>query len=76
MATKVFDLAIEEMPIEFDRLEEYTKALLLYRYHGIPVGKVEMLVVNGRINQIQLYDAIINPWSCPLWQQILHDYLD
>ncbi|MCA9929890.1 MAG: glycosyltransferase, partial [Anaerolineales bacterium] len=73
MATKVLDLAIEDLPVEISELEAYTKALILYRYRGLPVGKAELPVVNGRLNTAELTDAILNEQSRPLWEQTLRE---
>jgi len=75
MATKVLDLNVEQLPTHFDGLEGYSQAFILYRYHDIPVGQAWLPVINGRINQTELHDSIINNNSWALWEQVLHHYL-
>jgi GT2 family glycosyltransferase len=71
MATKVLDIDLTQLPSQFDGLEGYQNAFILVRYHGLPVAKVELPLVNGRINQTELHDAIINEQNYPLWEQAL-----
>ena len=74
MATKVVDLSLEAIPAELDGLTSYKKVLVLFRYRGVPVGKVYLPVVNGRINHLELETAVAQlGWT--LVRHKLHEYL-
>jgi GT2 family glycosyltransferase len=68
MATKVLDLDLAAWPTKIENLDGYKQALVLYRYRGRPVGRVWVSVQNGRINQLELQDAIAHSDNWPLWQ--------
>ncbi len=76
MPTAVLDLDLKNLPSQITGLSAYSKALVLIRYKGRPVGKIKLPVTNGRLD-IEIYKPdlifITEPQLTTAW---LHDYLD
>ena len=75
MATAVVDIDFEQIPEQLSGLHKYTKALVLVRLRGRPIGQATFTVTNGRISGTQLRDGLLNIGARPYWEQYLHDYL-
>ena len=76
MATAVLDLEFEQLPPEITGLERYSKALILIRLRGRPVGQTTLPVIGGRIGGTELRDALIDAAGRPLGERWLHDLLE
>jgi GT2 family glycosyltransferase len=76
MATKVLDLELEQAPSTITGLEGYQQALVLFRFHGRPVGQAYLPVINGRLNQTELQEAATFAPGWDYYRQRLYDYLD
>lgn len=75
MATAVLDLDFWQLPSTIKGLDRYSRALILIRMRGCPVGKVVLPVVNGSIHGTFLRNALMNAAGWRLWETWLHDYL-
>src|SRR3990172_7128809 len=75
MATAVLDVELQRCPPEITGLERYSRALVLIRLHGDPVGRAWLPVTNGRIRGDELLDALIDSAGWPLWDRALRHYL-
>ena len=73
MPTRDLDLNLEQFPPELPDMTGYQAALLLYRWGNVPVGQVQLPVVNGRISIPELQAAIFKPENLPLWQSMARD---
>lgn len=76
MATAVLDLDIHHLPAEVADLHAYQQALILIRFGKLPVGKVTVPVVQGRIDGDLLRATIISNCENLLHKQWLYNYLD
>ena len=76
MATAVLDIDVANLPPEVTGLEQYSRAFILIRWRGRPVGQASLTVVNGRIGRTALRDTLMEAASWPLWKQWLEDYLE
>lgn len=75
MATAVLDLDLQQLPSVITGLERYSKALILIRLHGRPVGQALLPVVGGHLGGTELHDAVMNATGTSLWKYWLYDYL-
>ncbi len=75
MATAVLDIEYTQIPTEITGLNRYSRALVLIRLKGRPVGQVSMPIINGHISSTNLYDALIGISDWPFWEYWLQDYL-
>jgi GT2 family glycosyltransferase len=75
MATAVLDLDLQRVPAEISGLEAYSRALVLIRWNGHPVGRVEVPVANGRINGEAARQAMIESLDWAFWECWLRDQL-
>ena len=76
MATAILDLEISQLPPEITVEERYSKALILIRLHGKPLGKALLPVVGGRIGGDELREALIDAAGDNLWKSWLYDILE
>jgi GT2 family glycosyltransferase len=76
MATAVLDLELEELPPQITGLDRYTKALILVRLRGRPVGQTTLPIIGGRIGGAELRDTLIDTARWPLAERWLDDYLE
>ncbi|MEG4286178.1 glycosyltransferase [Microcoleus sp. A006_D1] len=76
MATAILDLEISKLPPEITVEERYSKALVLIRLHGKPIGQAQIPVVGGRIEGSQLRESLMNAAGDNLWKNWLYDALD
>ena len=76
MATAILDLEISKLPPEITVEERYSKALVLIRLHGKPIGQVQIPVVGGRIEGSQLRESLMNAAGDHLWKNWLYDTLE
>lgn len=75
MATAVIDIDFEQIPDQLSGLHKYTKALVLVRLRGRPIGQSTFTITDGRICGTQLRDKLLSIGAKPYWDQYLHDYL-
>ena len=75
MPTAVLDLDAERLPNEIALPARYGHALVLFRWKGLPVGQVTLLVRDGRISGDRIREALADR-SAPILQQWLYDYLE
>ncbi|HSL06168.1 MAG TPA: glycosyltransferase [Nitrospiraceae bacterium] len=75
MATAVIDIDFEQIPEQLSGLHKYTKALVLVRLRGRPIGQSTFTITDGRISGTLLRDRLLNIGARPYWEQYLHDYL-
>lgn len=76
MATAIIDLEISKMPPEIAVEERYSKALVLIRLHGNPIGQATLPVVGGRIGDNELRETLMNAVGENLWKNWLWDVLE
>src|SRR4051812_27125129 len=76
MPTAVLDLDWEDLPPQIVGLERYSRALILLRLLGRPVGQVYLSVVNGRISGARLRDALISSIDRVLYEAWLEKWLN
>ena len=76
MATAILDLEISQLPPEITVDERYSKALVLIRLHGNPIGQATLPTVGGRIAGSQLRETLMNAVGDNLWKNWLYDALE
>ncbi len=76
MATAILDLEISQLPPEIAVDERYSKALVLIRLHGNPIGQATLTTVGGRIDGSQLRETLMNAVGDNLWKNWLYDTLE
>ena len=76
MATAILDLEISQLPPEIAVDERYSKALVLIRLHGNPIGQATLPTVGGRIAGSQLRETLMNAVGDNLWKNWLYDALE
>ena len=72
VTTKVLDLDISSDLPETIKLPDDKQALILFRFRGLPVGRVWASVKNG---SVQLSEALVSMADWPLWEAMLNDVL-
>ena len=75
MPSAVLDLDLTTLPSQITVPAPYTKAYILIRYKGKPVGKVWVPVQNGQLRTAHIYPEIMNAVSPELTKAWLHEYL-
>ncbi|MFB8795226.1 MAG: glycosyltransferase [Microcoleus sp.] len=76
MATAILDLEISKLPPEIAVEERYSKALVLIRLHGNPIGQATLPVVGGRIGDNELRETLMKAVGENLWKNWLWDVLE
>ena len=76
MTTAILDLEISKLPPEITVDERYSKALVLIRLHGNPIGQVTLAAVGGSIGGSQLRETLRNAVGDNLWKNCLYDALE
>ena len=76
MATAILDLEISKLPPEIAVDERYSKALVLIRLHGNPIGHATLATVGGRIGGNELRETLMNAVGENLWKNCLYDALE
>jgi GT2 family glycosyltransferase len=76
MATAILDLEISQLPPEITVDERYSKALVLIRLHGNPIGQAVLPTVGGRIGGSKLRETLMNAVGENLWKNWLFDALE
>ncbi len=76
MATAILDLEISKLPPEITVEERYSKALILIRLHGKPIGQALLPVVGGRMGGDELREKLMNAAGDNLWKNWLYDTLE
>jgi GT2 family glycosyltransferase len=76
MPTAVLDLDFHNLPSEITVPDRYSRALILIRYRGVPVGKAYVPVVDGRIDGRALSNLLVESAGWPLCERWLCDYLE
>ena len=75
MATAILDLELSQLPPEITVEERYSKALILIRLHGKPLGQALLPVVGGRLGGDELREALMDAAGDNLWKNWLYDTL-
>ncbi|MBD0314023.1 MAG: glycosyltransferase, partial [Microcoleus sp. T3-bin5] len=75
MATAILDLEISKLPPEITVEERYSKALILIRLHGKPIGQALLRVVGGRMGGDELRETLMDAAGDNLWKNWLYDTL-
>lgn len=75
MPIAILDLDFEQLPQEITGLDRYTGALALIRLGGRPVGQALLPVVNGRVGDQSLRDAILYAADSGFWDAWLKQRL-
>ena len=75
MATAILDLELYTLPPEITVEERYSKALILIRMQGKPIGQALLPVVGGRIVGDELRETLRNAGGDNLWKIWLYDAL-
>ena len=76
MATAVLDIEFTKLPFEITGLERYSRALILIRLKGCPVGKAFVPVVDGKISPERLHTSLQKAAGWPLWECWLKGFLE
>lgn len=76
MATAVLDIELTELPPELSGMERFSRALVLIRLRGRPVGRAWLDIEKGRVSGAELRRAMANAADWPLLERWLHDYLN
>ena len=76
MATAILDLEISQLPPEIAVDERYSKALVLIRLHGKPIGQAYLPVVGGHIGGSELRETLMNAVGDNLWKNWLYETLE
>jgi GT2 family glycosyltransferase len=76
MATAILDLELSELPPEITVEERYSKALILIRLDGKPLGQALLPVVGGRLGGDELRETLRNAAGDNLWKSWLYDILE
>lgn len=75
MATAIIELEISKLPPEITVEERYSKALVLIRLHGKPIGQALLSLVGGRADGSELRETLMNAAGENLWKNWLYDTL-
>ena len=76
MATAILDLEISKLPPEITVEERYSKALILIRLHGKPIGQALLPIVGGRMGGDELREGLMDAAGDNLWKSWLYDTLE
>ncbi|MEG3967926.1 MULTISPECIES: glycosyltransferase [unclassified Microcoleus] len=76
MATAILDLEISQLSPEITVEERYSKALVLIRLHGKPIGQALLPVVGGRLGGDELRETLMKAAGDNLWKNWLYDTLE
>ena len=76
MATAILDLELSELPPEITVEERYSKALILIRLDGKPLGQALLPVVGGRLGGDELRETLRKAAGDKLWKSWLYDILE
>ncbi|MEW6053684.1 MAG: glycosyltransferase [Nitrospirota bacterium] len=75
MPTAVIDIECTQIPPEITGLEPNSRALVLVRFKGQPVGQLSLPLINGKISSTTLCDALMGMSDWPFWEYWLNDYI-
>ena len=75
MPTAVLNLDLTNLPAQISVPDHYTRAYILIRYKGRPVGKIWVPVKSGQLTTAHVYPDIMNAVEPELKKAWLHDYL-
>lgn len=75
MATAVLDLDVDQLPPLISDLQGYSRALILMRLRGKPVGQALLPVVGGQLAGAELRDALLEAADSAFWEHWLRNYL-
>ena len=76
MATAILDMELYTLPPEITVEDRYSKALILIRMQGKPIGQALLPVVGGRIVGDELLETLRNAAGDNLWKNWLYDALE
>lgn len=75
MPSAVLDLDLANLPRHIGGLDPYTRAFMLIRYKGVPVGKIWVPVQNGQLTIAHVYPDMMHAAEPALKKAWLHQYL-
>ncbi len=75
MGTAVIDIEFENPPDKIAGLERYSRALVLVRLNGRPIGKVFVPVTDGCVGRGEIHEALMSSVDWSFWENLLHGYL-
>jgi GT2 family glycosyltransferase len=75
VATAVREVDLERIPPVLTGLDGYSRALILIRWHGLPAGKAEIPVSDGRIEGAALSSALHESLDWAFWRRWVVDHL-
>lgn len=73
MATKVLDIDLERIPEDVEGLGQYSRAMILIRLGGQPLGTVLLPICGERINGNEILEAVIGNFGWGLWNRCLEN---
>ncbi len=76
MPTAILDLDVQKPLPEIEGLSGYDHALVLIRAAGRPVGKTQVPVTNGRVDQRILSEAVLDAAATMLWENMLRSWIE
>jgi GT2 family glycosyltransferase len=75
MPTAVLDLDLANFPNTDIDLPTYTKAFILIRYKGLPIGKTQ-ITISEKLSIKSCYDQLMAAVEKNYWEHWINDYLD
>ena len=75
MPTAVLDLDIEHLPPVIEVTAHYRRAFVLLRWHGHPIGQIQLPVCDRRVDRVRLDEIVSTRASHVLWKHWLRDRL-
>ena len=75
MPTAVLDLDLTKLPAQIAVPDPYTRAYILIRYKGKPVGKIWVPVINGQLKTAHIHPEMMSAVEPALKKAWLHEYL-
>jgi glycosyltransferase involved in cell wall biosynthesis len=76
MATAVLDLDLKNLPSQITGLNAYTKAFVLIRYNGKPIGQATVPVIGGIIKIEDCYQTLFTAAEEHIYTAWRHEYLN
>jgi glycosyltransferase involved in cell wall biosynthesis len=76
MATAILDIDLNNPLLDIGGLNKYSRAFMLIRYKGQPLGTVTVRVNDGSVKLTELFPKIYDKVWRNLWQARVHEYLD
>ena len=76
MPTAILDLDLDNLPSEITGLSAYSKAFILIRFKGKPMGQITVPVFDGCLKIERIYQNMLQAVRFTLNYAWLYDYLD